>query len=108
LLIAAASAEPSPRAVSTVHVDAMQTSFGHTSRIAAYLGELVHRGQVIGHVGSSGLSTGPHLHFEVMKNGRAVNPLSAKIGLGPAQMEGAKLCAFQYELTAVLLVLGRE
>jgi len=92
------------RAVEIAHADGVETRYGHMSRIAAYSGELVHRGQVIGYVGSSGLSTGPHLHFEVMKNGRPVNPLSVKaIRGGPGQLEGAKLVAFQNELRKLLL-----
>jgi murein DD-endopeptidase MepM/ murein hydrolase activator NlpD len=96
------------RAVSIAHAKGIQTTYGHMSRIAAYAGEQVHRGQVIGYVGSSGLSTGPHLHFEVTRNGRAVNPLSVKMSAGPGQLEGAKLRAFQDELRAVLLVPGRS
>jgi murein DD-endopeptidase MepM/ murein hydrolase activator NlpD len=93
------------RAVSIAHAGGIQTRYGHMSRIAAYSGEIVHRGQVIGYVGSSGLSTGPHLHFEVTKNGRPVNPLSVKsIAGGPGQLEGAKLIAFQNELRSLLLV----
>jgi murein DD-endopeptidase MepM/ murein hydrolase activator NlpD len=95
------------RAVAIAHSGGLETRYGHMSRIAAYPGELVRRGQVIGYVGSSGLSTGPHLHFEVTKNGRPVNPLSVKIGGGLDHMEGAKLRAFQDELRAVLLVPGR-
>lgn len=91
-------------AVEIVHADGIETRYGHMSRVAAYAGELVHRGQVIGYVGSSGLSTGPHLHFEVTKNGRPVNPMSVKaIAGGPGQLEGAKLAAFQDQLRKLLL-----
>jgi murein DD-endopeptidase MepM/ murein hydrolase activator NlpD len=93
------------RAVAILHAGGIETKYGHMSRIAAYSGEAVHRGDVIGYVGSSGLSTGPHLHFEVMKNGRPVNPLSVKaIGGGPGQLEGEKLVAFHNELRKLLLV----
>jgi murein DD-endopeptidase MepM/ murein hydrolase activator NlpD len=95
------------RAVELVHAGGIETRYGHMSRIAAYPGEMVHRGDVIGYVGSSGLSTGPHLHFEVMKNGRPVNPLSVKeIAGGPGQLEGARLVAFQNQLRSILLAGG--
>src|SRR5437762_1881194 len=51
------------RQVAIAHADGIQTSYGHMSRIAAYAGELVRRGQVIGYVGSSGLATGPPPHL---------------------------------------------
>ena len=93
------------RAVEIAHADGIETKYGHMSRIAAYAGEFVRRGDVIGYVGSSGLSTGPHLHFEVMRNGRPVDPLSVKaIHGGPGQLEGDKLVAFQNELRKLLLV----
>ena len=92
------------RAVAIVHAGGIETKYGHMSRIAAYAGEVVHRGEVIGYVGSSGLSTGPHLHFEVIRNGRPVNPLSVKeIAGGPGELEGEKLIAFQNELRKLLL-----
>jgi murein DD-endopeptidase MepM/ murein hydrolase activator NlpD len=50
------------------------TGYGHMSRIAVAPGTKVAAGQVIGYVGSSGLSTGPHLHYEVYQGGRTVNP----------------------------------
>lgn len=92
------------RAVEIAHAGGIETKYGHMSRIAAYAGETIRRGDVIGYVGSSGLSTGPHLHFEVMKNGRPVNPLSVKsIAGGPGQLEGAKLVQFQDQLRGLLL-----
>ena len=93
------------REVSIAHAGGVQTKYGHMSRIAAYAGEMVRRGQVIGYVGSTGLSTGPHLHFEVTKNGRPVNPQSVKaLAGGPGQLQGEKLVAFHNELRTLLLV----
>ena len=53
----------------------IQTVYAHQSRIGVAQGDHVGRGQVIGAVGSTGVATGPHLHFEVREGGRAVDPL---------------------------------
>lgn len=52
------------------------TLYGHMSRLAVKAGQEVRRGDLIGYVGNTGASTGPHLHYEVHKNGRAVNPIN--------------------------------
>jgi len=56
------------------HGGGMATLYGHCSRLAVNKNQAVDQGQVIAYVGSTGLSTGPHLHFEVRKGGRPVNP----------------------------------
>lgn len=53
-----------------------QTLYGHMSKIACRVGQKVKRGQLIGYVGSTGLSTAPHVHYEVMKKGERVNPIN--------------------------------
>jgi murein DD-endopeptidase MepM/ murein hydrolase activator NlpD len=63
------------------HVNGYETAYGHMSRYAEGLsvGSQVRQGQVIGYVGSTGQSTGPHLHFEILINGNLVDPLSVKL-----------------------------
>ncbi len=53
-----------------------QTLYGHMSRIAARPGQKVNRGDIIGYVGSTGKSTGPHLHYEVIKGNTKINPVN--------------------------------
>lgn len=57
------------------HGAGMETRYGHMSRIAVAEGQTVHKGDVIGYVGSTGRSTGSHLHYEVRIAGEAVNPI---------------------------------
>jgi murein DD-endopeptidase MepM/ murein hydrolase activator NlpD len=57
------------------HGGGLATAYGHQSRIAVSVGQQVAGGEIIGYVGSTGHSTGPHLHFEVRVNGQAVDPL---------------------------------
>ena len=56
------------------HGDGITTRYGHMSKIAVSVGETVARGETIGAVGSTGRSTGPHLHYEVRRNDKAVDP----------------------------------
>ena len=53
-----------------------ETAYGHMSRLAVEAGSFVKKGEIIGYVGSTGYSTGPHLHFEILKYGEQVNPSS--------------------------------
>ena len=64
------------RFVSIDHGNGITTCYGHMSAIAVQPGQTVRRGDVIGYAGSSGYSTGPHVHFEVRQNGSPVNPLN--------------------------------
>ncbi|MDB5211842.1 MAG: family metallopeptidase [Sediminibacterium sp.] len=57
------------------HGNGYETTYGHMVRVKASVGEMVKRGEVIGYVGTSGKSTGPHCHYEVHKNGIAVDPI---------------------------------
>jgi murein DD-endopeptidase MepM/ murein hydrolase activator NlpD len=66
------------------HANGIRTRYGHLSRFAAGVraGARVQQGQTIGYVGSTGLSTGPHLHYEFLVNGRPTNPRRRDSGSG--------------------------
>lgn len=85
------------------HSGGLGTGYGHMSRIVARPGQRIAQGQVIGYVGSTGLSTGPHLHYEVYKNGVAINPRSISF-IQTAQLAGAELARFRARLNQLLAV----
>ena len=78
------------------HNGSFKTAYAHMHRYARGIrnGRRVHQGQIIGYVGSTGRSTGPHLHYEVHKNGRQVNPRSIKLPAG-RNLTGHELRAFK-------------
>ena len=79
------------------HGKGLATAYAHMSRINVKPGQHVNQGQVIGLVGSTGLSTGPHLHYEVWVNGQAVDPAGAKFKTG-TQLAGSDLARFRGEM----------
>jgi len=77
------------------HTDGYQTAYGHMNgyRQDLKVGSKVKRGEVIGYVGSTGRSTGPHLHFEILKNNKTVNPFG-KNAIPAKQLMGFELEQF--------------
>lgn len=84
-------------AVKLQHGGNLQTRYCHMSRMAVRRGANVRRGQVIGYVGSTGLSTGPHLHYEMYRGGRSINPASVKF-VTRAVLSGTELLDFKRQL----------
>jgi len=80
------------------HSGGWDTGYAHLSRYAKGLrpGMKVRQGQVVAYVGSTGMSTGPHLHYEVWQRGRRVNPVGAKVPQGTV-LAGAELARFRAE-----------
>ena len=83
--------------VRLAHAGGLGTGYAHMSRIAVSNGQQVRRGQVIGYVGSTGLSTGPHLHYEMYRNGQTVDPSSVRF-VTRAQLSGRELADFRAQL----------
>lgn len=79
------------------HNPHLATAYGHMSRFGVRPGQAVAQGQVIGWVGSTGLSTGPHLHYETWLNGKAVDPRLAHLPTG-TQLAGGELASFHAAL----------
>jgi murein DD-endopeptidase MepM/ murein hydrolase activator NlpD len=90
-------------AVRIDHGGGLQTRYCHMSRMAVRSGQRVSRGQVIGYVGSTGLSTGAHLHYEMYRNGRAVDPASVQF-VTRAQLSGEELRRFRDSLARLRTV----
>jgi murein DD-endopeptidase MepM/ murein hydrolase activator NlpD len=84
------------------HDPEFSTAYGHLSRFAKGIhpGARVSQGQVIGYVGATGLATGPHLHYEVIRDHKKVNPLSVNLPTGH-RLKGVDLAAFNAEKAKV-------
>ncbi len=80
------------------HANGYETAYGHMSAFARNMeaGKKVRQGQVIGYVGSTGLSTGAHLHYEILINGRFVDPMKIKLPRGRV-LEGPLLAGFDQD-----------
>ena len=86
------------------HGGSIATGYGHMSRIAVANGLAVRRGQIIGYVGSTGLSTGAHLHYEVYRGGQPVNPIAVSMVQQQAAVDSKQIAAFKARLQALLSV----
>ena len=84
------------------HNNGLKTAYAHMKKFAKGIkvGKRVEQGKIIGYVGTTGRSTGPHLHFEVLKNGKQVNPKSIKSSSGE-KLAGVKLKNFKARILAV-------
>ncbi|QKV20293.1 M23 family metallopeptidase [Oricola thermophila] len=91
------------------HANGYETSYSHQTAFAKGIkpGVRVRQGQVIGYVGSTGLSTGPHLHYEMKVNGTRVDPMRVRLPNGKV-LEGEDLAAFERERDRINALLGKD
>lgn len=89
------------------HANGYQTSYSHQNAIAKGVspGARVKQGQVIGYVGSTGLSTGNHLHYELSVNGKRVDPMRVRLPTGRA-LDGEQLALFEVERERIHSILS--
>jgi murein DD-endopeptidase MepM/ murein hydrolase activator NlpD len=81
------------------HNQQIATAYAHLSKFGGDMrrGGRVQQGDIIGYVGTTGRSTGPHLHYEVLRGGRQINPMSIELPTGVA-LEGHELAAFKHHV----------
>lgn len=91
------------------HTNGYETAYAHQTKFAEGIrpGVRVRQGQVIGYVGSTGLSTGPHLHFEIRVNGKAVDPLRIRLPRGRV-LENEMYASFERERARIDDLLGNQ
>ncbi|HEY5215305.1 MAG TPA: M23 family metallopeptidase [Pseudolabrys sp.] len=91
------------------HTNGYETAYGHMSAFARGIeeGKRVRQGQVIGFVGSTGLSTGSHVHYEILVNGRFVDPMRIKLPRGRV-LEGGMLAGFEQERERLDGIMARK
>jgi murein DD-endopeptidase MepM/ murein hydrolase activator NlpD len=96
------------RRIEIQHTNGYVTAYSHQSRFAAGIapGVRVRQGQVIGYVGNTGLSTGPHLHYEVLVNGHFVDPMKVRLPRG-RELDGRQLADFKRQREQVDSLLDR-
>jgi murein DD-endopeptidase MepM/ murein hydrolase activator NlpD len=90
------------------HANGYQSAYAHMSRFApaAEPGARVRQGELIGYIGNTGLSAGPHLHFEILVNNRHVDPLSIEVPR-ERRLTGRQLADYQKERTRIDDLMSR-
>jgi len=93
------------------HSNGLESGYGHLSRYASGIraGQRVRQGQVVAYVGSTGASTGPHLHYEIWRRGQRINPAGVRTEEGTV-LSGAELAAFRAEKARIdrIIAAGGE
>ena len=90
------------RQVRLAHAAGLASSYSHMSSLSVAPGTVVRQGQLIGYVGSSGLSTGPHLHYEVYRGGVAVNPMNVRFTAATRGADPGAVAAIKARLKELL------
>jgi murein DD-endopeptidase MepM/ murein hydrolase activator NlpD len=90
------------RFVKLDHEGPYESSYSHLSRISVRKGQKVRQGDLLGYVGSTGLATGPHLHYQFWVNGRYANPLTVPLPKGGESVPDAERAAFEAHRDALL------
>jgi len=91
------------------HADGYETAYSHLTAYASGLdvGSRVRQGQVIGFVGSTGISTGPHVLFEILLNGHFVDPMRVELPRGRV-LDGGTLARFEQDRHQLDALIGRR